>query len=68
MSQDDGWLTTLLGRWTALAPEVRGQLQIYLQLAPGDRKNRRRLEKKLKMAADQAETVHPEAAGRKAPF
>jgi hypothetical protein len=68
MSHDDEWLTMLLRRWTALAPEVRGQLQIYLQLAPGDRKNRRRLEKKLKMAADQPETVHPEAARRKAPF
>ena len=66
MSHDDEWLTTLLRRWTALTPEVRGQLQVYMQLAPKDRKNQRRLEKKLKVAACRQETFHHEAAGRKA--
>ena len=66
MSHDDEWLTTLLKRWTALTPEVRGQLQVYMQLAPRDRKNQRRLEKKLKVAACRQETFHHEATGRKA--
>lgn len=65
MSHDNEWLTTLLRRWTALTPEVRGQLQVYMQLAPGDRKNQRRLEKKLKMAAYQLKTFHRAADGRK---
>jgi hypothetical protein len=66
MSHDKEWFTTLLRRWTALTPEVRGQLQVYMQLAPGDRKNHRRLEKKLKIAAYQLETFHHAADGRKA--
>ena len=64
MSHDDEWLTTLLRRWRTLTPEVRGRLQDYLHLAPGDRKNRRRLEKTLKVAAGSRETLHPEVAGR----
>ncbi len=66
MSHDEEWLTTLLRRWRALTPEVRGQLQDYLHLAPGDRKNRRRLEKTLKVAAGRQETFPPEVAWRKA--
>lgn len=66
MSHDDEWLTMLLRRWATLTPEVRGELQVYMQLAPGDRKNHRRLEKKLKMAAYQLDTVHHAADGRKA--
>lgn len=48
MSHDDDWLTQLLSHWMILAPEVRAELHQYLQLPPGDRKNQRRLEKKLK--------------------
>ncbi len=48
MSHDDDWLTQLLRHWMTLAPEVRAELHQYLQLPPGDRKNQRRLEKKLK--------------------
>lgn len=67
MSHDNEWFTTLLRRWTALTPQVRGELQVYMQLAPGDRNNQRRLEKKLKVAACKPATFHHEAAGRKAP-
>jgi hypothetical protein len=61
MSRDNDWLETLLRRWTSLTPEVRGQLQVYMNLAPGDRKNQRRLEKKLKIAAGRSETFHHDA-------
>lgn len=66
MAHDEEWLTTLLRRWMALTPEVRSQLQDYLHLAPGDRKNRRRLEKTLKVAAGKRETFPHEVAGHKA--
>jgi len=66
MSHDDEWLTTLLRRWRALPPEVHGQLQDYLHLSPGDRKNQRRLEKILKVAAGRQKTFHHDADGRHA--
>lgn len=66
MAHDEEWLTTLLRRWTALTPEVRSQLQDYLHLTPGDRKNRRRLEKTLKVTAGKREIFSHEPAGRKA--
>jgi len=65
MSHDNEWFTTLLRQWATLTPAVRGELQVYMQLAPGDRKNHRRLEKKLKMAAYQLETFHHAADGWK---
>lgn len=55
MSHDETWLATLLQQWTVLTPEVRTLVQAYMNLSPGDRKNQRRLEKKLKTAACRAE-------------
>lgn len=65
MPRDDEWLETLLRRWTSLTPEVRVQLQTYMGLAPRDRKNQRRLEKKLKTAACKSETFHHDTTERK---
>jgi hypothetical protein len=65
MSRDNDWLDTLLRRWTSLTPEVRGQLQTYMGLTPGDRKNQRRLAKKLKTAACQSETFRHDTVERK---
>jgi hypothetical protein len=66
MSRDNDWLETLLRRWTSLTPEVRGQLQVYMNLAPGDCKSQRRLEKKLKTAAGRSETFPHDAVECKA--
>ncbi len=65
MPHDEEWLEVLLRRWTSLTPEVRGQLQTYMGLPPRDRKNQRRLEKKLKTAACKSETFHHDTAERK---
>ncbi len=65
MPRDDEWIETLLRRWTSLTPGVRSQLQVYMNLAPGDRKNQRRLEKKLKTAACKSETFRHDTAERK---
>ena len=64
-SDAEEWLETLLKRWTSLTPEVRGQLQTYMGLPPRDRKNQRRLEKKLKTAACKSETFRHDSAERK---
>ena len=65
MPRDEDWLTVLLQRWTSLTPDVRSQLQTYINLTPGDRKNQRRLEKRLKLAAGKPETFGHDAADRK---
>jgi len=64
-SRDEGWLATLLRRWPCLPPEVRGQLQTSMSLPSRDRKNQRRLEKKLKTGACKSETFRHDTAGRK---
>lgn len=56
MPCDEEWFETLMRRWPSLAPDVRLQLQLYMSLAPRDRKNQRRLEKKLKTAVARLET------------
>jgi hypothetical protein len=68
MPRDNEWLETLLRRWTSLTPDVRAQLQVYMSLTPGDRKNQRRLEKKLKTAAGRSETFHHDTAERKTDY
>ena len=62
MPHDEEWLEVLLKRWTSLTPEVRVQLQTYIGIPPRDRKNQRRLEKKLKTAACKSETFRHDPA------
>ena len=64
MPHDEEWLEVLLKRWMSLTPAVRGQLQPSMGLTPGDRKNQRRLEKKLKTAACKPETFCHDTAER----
>lgn len=66
MSHDDDWLKHLLKQWMTLAPEVRAELHQYLQLPPGDRKNQRRLEKKLKRYTAHMVPVRPDVTPRNA--
>ncbi len=59
MPRDETWLAILLQQWTVLTPEVRTLAQAYMNLSPGDRKNHRRLEKKLKTAMCLSGAVGP---------
>jgi hypothetical protein len=65
MSYDRDWLETLLKQWASLTSDVRAQLQASPGLAPGDRKNQRRLEKKLKIATCKLEMSCHDPAARK---
>jgi len=65
MPHAEEWLEVLLKRWTSLTPAVRGQLQTSMGLPSRDRKNQRRLEKKLKTAAGKSEPSRHDTAGRK---
>jgi hypothetical protein len=65
MSYDNDWLETLLRQWASLTSDIRAQFQAHLSLAPGDRKNQRRLEKKLKTATRKSETLCHDPAERK---